>query len=137
MEEKFVVWDEKYSVGNPKIDEQHKHLVKLINALWESCKQGKSEADKNFAVIIKEAAEYVRTHFNTEEQLMTKYNYPDYKNHKVEHETFIVEILNSVKEFQEGKQFVPNKFVRYLRDWLLQHIAISDKKYTPFIKDSV
>ncbi|WP_417793997.1 hypothetical protein [Terasakiella pusilla] len=35
-----IVWDERYNLGNPKIDKQHKSLVTLINQLDEIAKKG-------------------------------------------------------------------------------------------------
>ncbi|HOV15815.1 MAG TPA: hemerythrin, partial [Spirochaetota bacterium] len=58
------------------------------------------------------------------------------KQHKLAHEEFIKKILEEVKNFETGKQFVPNHFVRFLRDWTLEHIAIEDKKYETFLKSN-
>jgi len=43
------------------------------------------------------------------------------------------QILESVKEYNEGKKLVPNQFVRTLRDWILSHIAHYDKLYASYI----
>jgi hemerythrin len=43
------------------------------------------------------------------------------------------DILEAVKGYNEGKKFVPNQFVRTLRDWILSHIAHYDKLYASFI----
>jgi len=132
----FVEWDNKYSVGIKEIDEQHKKLLDLTNRLYNACTQGKDIAENEFKDVIKEAVNYVKIHFKYEEDIFNKYNYPETKQHKLEHENFIKKILEEVKNFESGKQFVPNNFVRFLRDWTLEHIAISDKKYSLFFKSN-
>lgn len=132
---KFVEWDEKYSVHIKIIDSQHKKLLDFTNELFDACIEGKKEADKSFQKTIKEAVEYVKIHFKTEENLMITNKYPDFPAHKKKHEEFILQIISEVKKYQSGLQFVPNNFVRYLRDWLLEHIAIVDKKLQYFFAD--
>ncbi|HOJ65345.1 MAG TPA: bacteriohemerythrin [Spirochaetota bacterium] len=130
----FVEWDQKYSVNIKEIDNQHKKLINLANELFKACLIGKEFAEKEFKNVIKEAVDYVKVHFKFEEELLFKYNYPEFKQHKQEHEDFVRKILEDVKNFESGKNFVPNNFARFLRDWTLQHIAVSDKKYSAFLK---
>lgn len=132
----FVEWDVKYSVGIKEIDEQHKRLLEITNNLFNACTQGKDVANAEFKDAIKDAVNYVKTHFAFEEDLLTKNNYPELKRHKLEHEAFVKKILEEAKNFETGKQFVPNNFVRFLRDWTLEHIAVSDKKYALFFKSN-
>ena len=129
MGQNYVDWNEKYSVGINEIDKQHKKLLDFTNDLYNACGKGKDDANELFKVTIKKAVDYVHTHFAYEENLMKQYNYPDYIIHKKQHEEFIRKILEEVKKFQTGALFVPNSFVRFLRDWTLEHIAIVDKKY--------
>ncbi|MDL2229163.1 bacteriohemerythrin [Treponema sp. OttesenSCG-928-L16] len=134
MSEKAIVeWDSRYSVGIKLIDEQHKGLVDMTNDLFKACLLGDDTARLYFLKTIHKAVEYVRIHFATEEQLMRKIQFPGYAIHRKEHEDFIREVLAEVKNFEEGKHFVPNTFVRYLRDWVLTHIAVSDKEYAKYL----
>lgn len=64
------------------------------------------------------------------ESIMEEINYPGLKEHKQKHELFVKEILKSVNAYKNGKQFVPNSFVRFLRDWLFNHILIDDKAWS-------
>ncbi|MCL1994314.1 MAG: bacteriohemerythrin [Spirochaetes bacterium] len=126
--EKFMVWKAQYSVGVQLIDEQHKELVKMTNILYEDCaKYGKDIAYASFKVTIKAAVEYVTKHFATEEQIMERIAYPDFAKHKAEHQEFVKQVLADIKKFEEGRAFVPNTFVHFLHDWILSHIAMTDK----------
>jgi hemerythrin len=135
MEDKNIVeWNDRYSMGIPLIDEQHKHLIDVTNSLYLGCLKGDEAARFYFLKTIHEAVEYTQYHFSTEERLMERIRYPERGTHKKQHEDFIKEILREVNSFTEGKKFVPNIFVRYLRDWVLTHIAVSDKLYAAYLQ---
>jgi hemerythrin len=129
----LVEWDGKYSVGIDMIDTQHKKLIDLTNTLYEGCLAGEEEAKRYFQKTIQGTVDYVKYHFSAEEKLMEHFGYPDIINHKSQHASFIMKILEDVKSFQSGKKFVPNAFVRYLKDWILSHIAVMDRHYADYI----
>jgi len=128
--EVIVTWQDSYSVGIKLIDEQHMKLIKLTNKLFDSCMSGheRSKSESIFLDVIQEVIDYVGYHFGTEEKIMEKINYPAYKMHKQEHMNFIKEVLIKVEEFRFGKINTALSFVYYLRDWVLHHIAVNDKK---------
>jgi hemerythrin len=131
--EVFVAWDDRYSVGIPLIDDQHKELIRLTNELYESCLVGEEAARANFMAAIKGTVDYVKYHFGVEEKILQNVKYPEIVEHKRAHEDFVQHILDEVQSFQDGKKFVPNLFVRYLKDWILSHIAVADRKYAAYI----
>ncbi|MGI5173482.1 hemerythrin family protein [Treponema sp. OMZ 840] len=124
----FVAWDSSYDVGIEIVDKQHRHLVALMNGLYNACIGEKAELDQKFKDVMRELVDYVLVHFKDEEKLMQGINYPKFKEHKQKHEDFVKEILGSVNAYANGKMFVPNAFVRFLRDWLFDHILINDKE---------
>jgi hemerythrin len=130
---RLVEWDDRYSVGIPLIDEQHKELVRLTNELYEGCLAGEETARDYFMTAVKGTVDYVKYHFGMEEKLLQNSGYPELAEHKREHEAFIKHIVDEVQSFNAGKKFVPNVFVRYLKDWILSHIAVADKRYSVFI----
>ena len=130
MLEVIVSWQKSYSVGIKLIDEQHMKLIQLTNKLFNSCIGGqeKVKADSVFLTVVHEVVDYVDYHFNTEERVMERINYPEYKAHKQEHVTFVKKVLDKIEEFNLGKTNTSLSFVYYLRDWVLHHIAVNDKK---------
>ena len=129
----FVQWEERYSVGVPSIDDQHKKLIGFTNTLFSACQEGPEAAGSVFRKTLKEVVAYVKEHFTHEETLLQNNGYPDFPAHKKEHEQFVFRVLEEVAAFESGKKFVPNHFVRFLREWLLQHIAVSDHNYSDFL----
>jgi hemerythrin len=131
--EVFVEWDDRYSVGIPLIDSQHKKLIELTNSLYNACVEGTEAASDNFRSAIHDMVDYVKYHFAAEERLLETSKYPGAAAHKKEHESFVIKVLQDVRAFEDGKKFVPNIFVRYLKDWILAHIAVEDKKYAEYV----
>jgi hemerythrin len=131
----FVKWEDKYSVGIPLIDEQHKELIRLTNELYQGCLTGDDAARDFFFSAVRGAMNYVKYHFSAEEKILENVKYPKLAEHRKQHEDFVLKMVEDVKSFQGGKKFVPNNFVRFLRDWILSHIAIADTEYAKYIMD--
>jgi hemerythrin len=131
----FVEWDDKYSVGIPLVDEQHKGLIDITNKLFKGCLRGDEEARRFFLDTIHKGVDYAKYHFATEEKIMDRVGYPEFAVHRVQHQDFVRELVSKVQSFQAGERFVPNMMVRYLRDWVLTHIAVSDKLYGAYLAD--
>jgi hemerythrin len=133
MDDDIITWNAAYSVGIEFIDNQHKELVRMTNALFTGCRRGGTLEDVAFLKTLRNAVEYAQTHFATEEKYMRQTNYPDLPAHKAEHEAFVAEVRKQIKTFDNGTA-EPLKLARFLKDWLLNHIAVSDKKYTPYFE---
>ena len=119
-------------MGGAGVDKQHRHLVDLIKFLYNACLGGRAELEAKFRDVMKELVDYVMIHFKDEEAIMEQINYPGLKEHRQKHELFVKEILKSVNAYTNGKQLVPNSFVRFLRDWLFNHILIDDKAWARY-----
>jgi hemerythrin len=129
----LVIWDDKYATGIQLIDSQHKELISLTNELFHACLNKNESIEGVFKETMRRMVEYVHFHFGAEQEMLQRIKYPDYQEHKKQHDTFVRNVLASVKEYNEGKKLVPNHFVRSLRDWILSHIAHYDKLYAAYI----
>jgi hemerythrin-like metal-binding protein len=65
---------------------QHKMLVGMINSLREAMLAGKGREVQK--VTIEAMVDYATLHFGTEEKYMQAFGYPEYTEHKVEHDNF-------------------------------------------------
>lgn len=131
----IVEWENRYSIGIPLIDDQHKGFIQLTNELYQGCRAGDETARIYFMKTIKSVVDYINAHFSAEEKMLRNICYPELEEHKKQHEGFIRQVLEEVKNFEGGKRFIPNAFVRYLRDWFFSHIAVMDKRYAAYILD--
>ena len=131
----IVEWSENYATGIKLIDKQHRELVSLTNELYRACTTGDEEIGTVFKEAMSRMVEYVRFHFNAEQELLHRINFPDYPEHKRQHESLVKDILEAAKHYNEGMNFVPNNFVRTLKDWVFGHIAVSDKIYTSYVAE--
>ena len=130
---RLVEWNSRLILGIKLMDDQHEKLVQLTNNLHLACLKNREIAKRYFIETAHEAVRYADYHFSTEEQMMIFLGYPEYRNHKREHEGFIKEILRQAFMFADHKNLVPNRFVQYLRDWIMSHIAVCDKAFANYI----
>jgi len=133
----IVVWDEKYATGIEAIDGQHKQLVELTNQLYVACIAKPDVLQAVFKEAMHKMVEYVHFHFDAEINLLKSINYPQLHEHKKMHDDLIKNILEAANDYKDDKHFVPNHFVRTLKEWIFSHIAVHDKTYSFYVKEQV
>jgi len=125
----LVNWSSTYSVGVKVIDEQHKGLLNLVNKMYNHVSGNEKEERAYFKKIIQEAVDYVKVHFATEEKIMRAVKFDGYAAHKRAHDSFILTVVDNIREYESGKRVTLSSFTHFLKDWILTHIAIMDKQY--------
>ena len=73
----LLEWTDQFSVGNPKIDQDHKVIMSLINRRITI--GNNSDQNENINDILDELLEYTTYHFDREELLMKVSEYPRLK----------------------------------------------------------
>ena len=129
----IIEWKDKYSIGFKNIDEHHKHLVDLLNKTYRLMLDGDSKED--LSKILYELIDYANYHFSAEEQLMDRYKHQFVKQHIAEHLYFMDRVLKFEKEFAgDNADFTIEIFI-FMKDWLLNHILITDRLMGEDIKE--
>jgi hemerythrin len=124
----FFEWSEKYSVGVPSIDGQHKKLIEIINSLYDSMRAGHGELA--LGKTLDDLLSYTRTHFRFEENLLQSKGYPDLVAHKKVHESLTAQVLDLVNQHKAGKTTLSIQTGTFLKNWLANHILATDQKYS-------
>jgi hemerythrin len=137
----FCEWDDSYSVEVPNADHQHRRLFDLINQLheamaddeWEVTVDSAVEELGTIAAVLGELVQYTLHHFSTEESYMLEYAYPAYASHKAAHEHFVQRVCTFQRGFEEGRALCSIELIRFLKDWLENHIRTLDKQLGTFL----
>ena len=129
----FMEWDNQLTLGIPLIDRQHKRLLQLTNNLYLTYLQNNETTKPDLIESAREIVDYLRYHFTNEEKLMFLFDFPDYSEHKREHESSITEIMSHIQKFSSGSYLVPYRFVRFFREWIFSHIDMFDRKVAKFV----
>lgn len=128
----LIKWDDHYSVKISKFDQEHQHLVDVINHLYESMKVGKGQVE--LGKILEELVDYTRQHFANEEALMLKHAYPKYAEHKASHDHLTQQVLEFKSQYEAGKIGLSVQMMNFLKEWLVKHILDEDKDYSTFFE---
>ena len=130
---RFVSWDDRLSVGIEMIDNDHKKLLTLINNFETAVYYPTGERFEREA--LEEVVNYTKYHFQREEDLMQKHGYPEYESHKRQHEEMISKVNGFLAAYESHREDTVEKLTQFLKDWLINHIAGTDQRYGPYLRD--
>jgi hemerythrin len=77
--------------------------------------------------------DYTAYHFAFEEKLLRQYGYADEAAHRAEHAKLSEQAKTLVQKLHAGQGHVTMATLKFLCDWLNDHILGSDKKFAPFL----
>ncbi|HEX3746716.1 MAG TPA: bacteriohemerythrin [Bryobacteraceae bacterium] len=126
-------WNPEYSVKIASIDGQHQNLFRTAEELHSAMCSGQGKAV--LAKILDRLVQYTKVHFAHEERLMSIHGYPDLAAHVSQHRALTKQVMAFQQEFESGKALMTVQVLQFLKDWLRHHIAESDHKYAPFLKE--
>lgn len=127
-------WEEQYSVGNERLDQQHQRIVAMINALGEAMEAGTERPA--LMKILNDLAGYTKTHFGEEEALMSQHGYPQLVEHREQHVALNRQLADFYRNFYISSKPQTNEVMAFLKAWLYDHILAEDKRYEPFLAEA-
>ena len=129
-----IKWTSDLTSGDPHIDNQHKELIKRINAIHLALDN--QLTDDEIYRIIDFLNGYIMFHFDDEEKLMKKHAYPGAIYHKREHNKLTKDVKNYRKQLDEkglSRAYLA-QMQAFLINWLINHIKKTDTLLASFLE---
>ncbi|MGQ9365970.1 bacteriohemerythrin [Azospirillum sp. A39] len=129
-----IMWRRQLSVGQPSIDEDHKHLIEYLNQLDEAL-TAQVYLPRRVAAILIRLLEYTREHFAREEKIMESVRYPRLAEHRRQHAEGVRAITELSNAFtREPSRENAERIYSFTAEWLVQHIIMQDTQITPYVR---
>ena len=130
----FIIWSDKWELGIPILDEQHRGAAALINSMYYffSNKHGMDVISK----VIRSVAHYSELHMFTEEYLLAQAQYPKLEHHRKMHAHLSHNLREVVQKTIGAGDYgaAPEALMDLFRHWWIDHVNIGDKEFAPFLR---
>ncbi|MEI6560211.1 MAG: bacteriohemerythrin [Rhodospirillaceae bacterium] len=127
----FIVWTQAMSVGRDSLDGHHQMIIDCLNRLHPLL--GTSGRDAEVHAVIETLEDFVLVHFSEEEQLQRQIGYPDWRQHKAQHDAMYELVFKLKADLEHGRTPDAQVLFAILNDWLVRHILGEDRKYIPYL----
>lgn len=126
-------FDDAFITGVDEIDSQHRNLIDLTNEA--GVKMDGNATPDEVRELVRELLSYAIYHFSTEERLMQEYGYTeaDAAAHIERHRDFSAKVTGVQEALQRHDYVDTAELMRFLANWITQHILGTDKHLATFI----
>ena len=129
-------WKKEFELGIETIDNQHKKLLEIGNRISDLLATHDEESDDydDIIEVIEELKDYTVYHFQNEEKYFIEFKYPDYANHKKEHDAFIAYIGSvDLRKIDENQEKFMKDLLKKVINWVFNHIITTDYLYKDYL----
>lgn len=128
---KDLIWDNTLSVEVREIDEDHRKLIDLFNALNRAVIQGQSKS--YIEAVLEELISFTVWHFRHEERLMLEHDFTAAAAHKTEHQQLIDSARLLQEKFLQHDTPLSMDDIEFLEQWLTGHILGADMELGSYL----
>lgn len=122
----YFEWTADVAVGHSQIDEEHKQLFALAEAVVEPLFSSAEHLPKEAP--LQALIDFARRHFANEEELMRASAYPEAESHANFHASLLSELETYCARVRARSNTNPAGLVAYLWNWLIVHIHSADRQ---------
>jgi hemerythrin len=127
-----ILWRKEMSVENDLIDQDHRYLLCLFNSI-ELILSDKGLRDQ-LPFYFDQLLEYSQFHFDREEKIQLKSNYPGHFEHKQKHRQIIQRLEEVSEAIKRDDAGVEKNLVELVREWIVDHLVKTDKEMTSHLR---
>lgn len=125
-------WCDAYCIEIENVDMLQKQILAMMEQLSQMREQ---DCDTRKIVdVLNAMTELARNFFRSEEQMLTRFSYPEYQLHRREHREFIKKLITFRRWFAEDSARLTDEMFLFFDSWIEKHIMGSDRRYAPFIR---
>ena len=119
-------WKAEFLTGIAEIDDHHRTILDFVTE-FEKAAAAKMHWNTVQPLLVR-AREFARFHFSVEESLMQILKYPEYADHRAQHQ----DVLAKLAMLETGvlRQRLKEEALPLFRTWLIDHIVWSDKNFS-------
>jgi hemerythrin len=126
-------WSESFRVNVAVLDDQHRTLFSLVNALSQAI--GQTGIVEGHEREKREVLEFARSHFADEEALMKAHAYTGYETQVKTHAELMEQLEKLVNAAERRVRPRSETAVDYLKNWLITHTLLEDLQYKEFFAE--
>lgn len=125
---KAFIWDARFETGLTTVDQQHEHLVEVVNQLGEMLAVGNALKEDELQEMFHQLAQYAHRHFADEEHLMaeTGIDSRHLQLHALHHRQFVEQVV-SMWNSRSSLAHPAETMHGFLAAWLTVHILGEDQ----------
>ncbi len=125
----FMPWSNDYLTGISIVDEQHRHLIELINKAAPILATTELQHHDQQQQLLDALIDYAGYHFATEDNLMVEraIDSRHLQHHRQLHTEFAEHVAFLRMQFDKGEDLNGNEILRFLSNWLAFHILNEDQ----------
>lgn len=127
----YFEWTAEIAVGHAQIDEEHKQLFALAEAVVEPLFSTAEHRPRE--ALLQALIDFARKHFAYEEELMRTSGYPEAEAHAKFHATLLTELDTYCARVRMGSHTNPVGLIAYLWNWLIVHIQSADRQLVAWL----
>jgi len=124
-------WQDRFSIGIPEVDHEHREMIQLINDLHAAL--GGDRSQERVEDFLGEILARISAHFALEEKQMEALGYPERSAHKQDHERLLDEIRDIMDEVSDLGVLDEARFSARLSAWFGDHFASFDVRLHRFL----